>query len=156
VTAPAPGELLITDMPAFAAPLRAVDQVSVDRSDGTMRIVATKAVLATDPYMSGHFPGFTIFPGVFLIEALRQAVAAAFGAGTEPAAPASRRPEIIELRSVRFLAPLLPGDVFTIDARVASKQDDGRFDVEARCFRADGVTAATLKLRFGIGGPGNA
>jgi 3-hydroxyacyl-[acyl-carrier-protein] dehydratase len=151
VTTPAPVDLAIADVPAFAAPLRAVDRVGVDTSDGTMRIVATKAVLATDPYLAGHFPGFTIFPGVFLIEALRQAVAAAFG---RPAGSASGRPDIIEVRSARFLAPLLPGDVFTIDARVASADDDGRFDVEARCFRADGVTAARLRVRFRIGGPG--
>ena len=145
-------------IPAFAAPLRAVDLVSVGFSDGIMRVVATKTVVSTDPYLRGHFPGFTIFPGVFLIEALRQAVAAALDQPSPPelAQPAGRRPDIVELRSARFLAALLPGDVFTIDARVGREDDDGRFDVEAQCFRGDGVTAARIKLRFRRGGPDDA
>jgi 3-hydroxyacyl-[acyl-carrier-protein] dehydratase len=151
---PAPGDLRVVGVPAFAAPLRAVDQVGVDTSGGTTRIVATKAIVSTDPYLPGHFPGFTVFPGVFLIEAVRQAVAAALCSSAEKLCSSGqeepgRVPDIVEVRSVRFLAPLLPGDVVTIDARADGPDGDGQVEVAARCFRADGVTAARMKLRFG-------
>jgi 3-hydroxyacyl-[acyl-carrier-protein] dehydratase len=128
---------------SFAAPLRAVDEVSTARAEGGVRIVATKAIVGTDPYLAGHFPGHTIFPGVFLIEAVRQAVAAATGSDAD----------ITELTSARFLAPLLPGDVATIEALAEDPDDDGQFAVEARCVLGNGVTAARLKVRLRNGGP---
>src|SRR5579872_4789237 len=37
------------------------------------RIVAIKNVTATEPHLSGHFPGYPIMPGVLIIEAIAQA-----------------------------------------------------------------------------------
>jgi 3-hydroxyacyl-[acyl-carrier-protein] dehydratase len=136
--------------PDFAAPMRAIDEVGSCPSDGATRIVATKAVLATDPYLPGHFPGFPIFPGVFLIECVLQAVAAV------QATEGGRRPGITELRSARFLAPLLPGDVVTIDASASDSGASEELDVDARCIRSDGVIAARIRLRLRGGGAGDA
>lgn len=135
---------MTTPRPAYAAPLPAVDEVEAVRAGDTVRILARKTITATDPYLSGHFPGQVIFPGVFIIEALRQAVATALDPAGGPG------PDILALRSVRFLVPLRPGDVLTIDAVVTSR--DGRLTADARGRRADGVTAARLRVEFDGGG----
>ena len=45
-----------------------------------------------DPYLQGHFPEVTIYPGVFLIESLHQAVCTAL------AVPDCPPPQIVEVR----------------------------------------------------------
>jgi len=37
------------------------------------RIVAVKNVTANEPVFQGHFPGFPLFPGVYILEAMAQA-----------------------------------------------------------------------------------
>lgn len=117
-----------------ALPLRAVDSVEVDGRG----FLATKTVTRSDPYLHGHFPELTIYPGVFTIESVQQAVTAAAG---EPV-------RMVELRSARFLVPLLDGDVFTVEGTLGEPAEDG-FEVAARCRRRDdGVLVATVKARF--------
>jgi 3-hydroxyacyl-[acyl-carrier-protein] dehydratase len=50
-----------------------VDQVLSFEESNT--IVCTKAVGIGEPSLKGHFPGFPIFPGVLLVEALGQSSA---------------------------------------------------------------------------------
>jgi 3-hydroxyacyl-[acyl-carrier-protein] dehydratase len=134
----------------FAAPLVALDAIDVSGGEGLRRISATKRIDAGAPYLQGHFPNFAIFPGIFLIEAVRQAVAIALGEAN------GLLPEIRRLRSVRFLAPLLPGDSMSLEATMAQSTDGRTWAVEARCSRSDGVTAARLKLDFCYGATGRA
>jgi 3-hydroxyacyl-[acyl-carrier-protein] dehydratase len=138
-----------TNALGFAAPLHAIESVSVERCEGKLRVHATKEIKATDPYMAGHFPGFVIFPGVFIIESLRQLVVTALG-DLEGILP-----EILTLRSVRFLAPVLPGDSISLDAAIGPVPDRKSFEIEAFCRRSDGVTAAVLKVEFGYGAIAN-
>lgn len=126
----------------FAAPLRAIDHISIQNSASKLTLRATKMIDAKDPYMSGHFPDFIIFPGIFIIEGLRQAVALTLSMLE------GVLPEIITLRSVRFTAPLLPGDRMTLDATIGPMSEKKSFEVEARCERSDGVMAAHLKIEF--------
>ncbi|MEU3455504.1 3-hydroxyacyl-ACP dehydratase [Micromonospora sp. NPDC006766] len=127
---------------SFAAPLDAVDQVQRS-ADG---ITATKRIVATDPYLEGHYPGFPIYPGVFTLESVYQAARQAVQAGRGPHV----RVELAAVRSVRFKAPLLPGDVLTVDCRLTDDPDDrGRVRAVADCRRGDGTASAkvTLELR---------
>jgi 3-hydroxyacyl-[acyl-carrier-protein] dehydratase len=129
----------------YAAPLRVFERVDVDRRDGALTLRAATRLDAAGPWLAAHFPGFPIFPGVFLVEGLRQAVAAALG---------ERRgalPELTLLRSVRFLAPLVPGDVLALEASVTATAAD-RFEVDARCRRGDGVLAARIKAQLAYRG----
>lgn len=131
----------------FAAPLRAVDSAELLREDGgALRLRATKRVTVEDPYMAGHFPGLTMLPAVFLLEGLRQAVAQVFDLG-EP-------PELLEVRSARLLAPMLGGDLITVDAAVRPQPEGGRWALDARCTGQDGTAVASLKVVVGV--PGDA
>jgi 3-hydroxymyristoyl/3-hydroxydecanoyl-(acyl carrier protein) dehydratase len=126
-------------VPPYAAPLVAVDHLDevVLMSRG-WRVRATKVVDPGDPYLGGHFPGRTVFPGVFIIEAVRQAVAAALD---QPL-------DVASVRSVRFLAPALAGDELVMDAEVDTDDEPGRPVVRARVSCADGPCATVhLTLR---------
>jgi 3-hydroxyacyl-[acyl-carrier-protein] dehydratase len=128
--------------PRFAAPLVAVDDVTVTTSDTGLALRATKLIRADDPYMAAHFPSMTVFPGVFIIEAVRQAVMIALGA-QEPG------PEIRQVRSARFVAPLFAGDTLSMQASATRSDDGGSLSVDAECWRGDGVTAARVRLEMG-------
>jgi len=140
-----PEHKVATDGLPYAAPLHAIESISVEIRAGELKFRATKAINSTDPYLSGHFPDLPIFPGVFTIEALRQSVAMALGESE------GIFPEILTLRSVRLLAPLLPGHSITLDGTIAPVLNRKSFEVEARCLRSDGVTAALFKVEFGYG-----
>jgi 3-hydroxyacyl-[acyl-carrier-protein] dehydratase len=129
--------------PGFAAPLRALREVWAE-GDGTgpALVRATVVVDSSDPYLAAHFPGFTVFPGVFAVEAVRQAVAAAAGAA------GARVPDLSGVRSARFLAPLLAGDTVTVEARVSGAESSDSVAVVATCRRRDGVVAAELELEL--------
>jgi 3-hydroxyacyl-[acyl-carrier-protein] dehydratase len=130
---------------SFAAPLRAIDHVTLERFEGGFKLRAATLVCAGEPYLAGHFPGFAIFPGVFLLEALRQAVVFALGESQ------GRLPDISNVRSLRFVAPVLPGDLIELHATVEPVTASGPFEVDAECRRADGVTAARFKVEFQYG-----
>jgi 3-hydroxymyristoyl/3-hydroxydecanoyl-(acyl carrier protein) dehydratase len=131
----------------FAAPLVAVDEVTAVPAGGELRLRATKLINANDPYMPAHFPSLTVFPGVFIIEAVRQAVVLAMGGAQPPmgsAEPAAT--EIRQVRSARFLAPIFAGDSMTLEAAVVRDDGGSRLHVHARCWRGDGVAAAQVRL----------
>jgi len=127
---------------SFAVPLRAIDHLSVRGCDTTLTLLATKTVEPDDPYMAAHFPGFTIFPGVFILEGLRQGVITALGKRNK------QLPEIRTVRSLHFSAPLLAGDQMTLEAVIEKGSGEHTFEVKASCRRRDGVTAAQLKVEF--------
>lgn len=122
----------------YAAPLRAVDRVDVlDREP--VRLRAVKTVTAADPYMDGHFPGLTMLPAVFLLEALRQVVA--------DAVPTGRPPELLTVLSSRLLTPMLGGDEITLDVTLEPAGD--AWKATARCARGDGTAVARLSALIG-------
>jgi 3-hydroxyacyl-[acyl-carrier-protein] dehydratase len=132
--------------PPFAAPLLAVEEMEVAEASGGLLITARKTVRPHDAYMPGHFPDLTIFPGVFLIECLVQAVTLAL---TERGLSGAR---LGELRSLRFVAPLLGGDVLTLRANIEDLAARHLVVVEARCVRGDDCEVATMKSFFFLPG----
>jgi 3-hydroxymyristoyl/3-hydroxydecanoyl-(acyl carrier protein) dehydratase len=48
--------------------------MSITRTDTGWILRIAKTVRRTDAYMSGHFPGLILYPAVFLLETVRQAV----------------------------------------------------------------------------------
>ncbi|GAA3734061.1 hotdog family protein [Salinactinospora qingdaonensis] len=125
-----------------AAPLRAVDDVAHTEAHGHLTVRATKEITATDPYMAGHFPGEPVYPGIFAVESLRQAVLTALSERDEHGF------ELTALRSVRFTSPLLPGDTLRIEATLDAPDPTGTRRVSARLLAADDRPAARISADF--------
>ncbi|MBL6279801.1 hypothetical protein JMF97_26960 [Micromonospora fiedleri] len=124
----------------FAAPLPAVDLIRVAAADDGWTVSARVVVDSESPNLAGHFPGQPIYPGVFVVETLCQAMAQAV-----PGAPRLRT-----VTSVRFLAALLGGDEMTLDLDVRPATPAG-WAVRGTARRLDGTVTAQLRAVFDAG-----
>ncbi|WP_018680610.1 polyketide synthase dehydratase domain-containing protein [Actinokineospora enzanensis] len=119
-------------MPSARSELVAAASVAVEGS----RVRAHTVVDPDEVYLAGHFPGLVVFPGVLFIDTLQQAVAAGFG-----------DVRLVALRSVRFVAPVVAGDGFEVDAEVT--EADGVLTARADCRRrSDGELTTRLHAEF--------
>lgn len=117
-------------------PLHAVDEVAAERGALGWTIRARKVIVDHDSYLAGHFPGVTVYPGVFVVESVRQAVAE--GLDTDC--------DIVSVRSARFRMPLVTGDVMVLEV-TAVPRDDGTFAVTASVRVEQGdIPAASVEL----------
>ncbi|MFV2101608.1 3-hydroxyacyl-ACP dehydratase FabZ family protein [Micromonospora sp. LOL_024] len=137
----APGTVTSQPCPPGAAPLAAVDDLQVGVVGDRVEVIAGVPIRRDDPNLCGHFPGFPVFPGVFIVEALVQAVDIAL---RNPGRPRLR---LCSVDSVRFLAPLLPPDRLTLDI-VATGEGPDRWTVTASGRRDDSTVTVTLRARF--------
>lgn len=101
-------------------PLVAVD--SVDSVEGGF--VGRKRIVADDPYLGGHFPTLTVYPGVFLVESLQQMLELHLDGALGGV-------DLVELGSVRFSEPALVGDELLFEAAVSG--DRGQLLTKATC-----------------------
>lgn len=120
-------------------PVDTFQQVRVTESDDTLTLVATHRI-DDDAFLRDHFPGFSIYPGVFLVEGLCSAVRRALSDD-------ERRLGISILRSARFLTPLFPGDTVELEAQVRPWPAPGPVVVEA-VFRHGAERVAEIKAEF--------
>jgi 3-hydroxyacyl-[acyl-carrier-protein] dehydratase len=109
--------------PPHASPLATAVRPSRRVPDG---LTVTYLVDASEPVLSGHFPGFPIFPGVCLVECANQAALLALPDGAT----------LTAIDGARFRAPVFPGDEVIVDVTTA-----------------DWACAATLTVRRAGGGP---
>lgn len=130
--------------PATAA-LRARPLLAVDTYEfpAPWEITARKHIRGDEPYLEGHYPDFTIFPGVFSIESVIQAVRLT----TEYSTAGTSEPELESIRSVRFSVPLLPGDTLTVHC-VCKLEDGSRLRAKANCVNDRGQRTATVTADF--------
>jgi len=128
--------------PSFAAPLCAVDDMRHTVQDGKLIVHARKKITEADPYMVAHFPGRTIYPGVFILETVRQAVVAALGERGGALA------DVTAVRSLRFTGAMHPGEELVVTAALGNSEPDGTVSADADCRRADGSAVARLVLEF--------
>src|SRR3954454_13192420 len=85
-----------------------------------MNFELQRSIPADHPSLAGHFPGAPIVPGVVILDEVAVALA-----------EWHHDSGIAEISTVKFLAPLKPGQPFTI---VLSTRDelDNRFDFSCR------------------------
>jgi 3-hydroxyacyl-[acyl-carrier-protein] dehydratase len=123
-----------------AAPLIAVDAYEILSLE---EITSSKAIRADAPYLEGHYPDFTIYPGVFVIESVTQTVRIF----VEQTFPALLDLELVAIASVRFNSPMLPGDTLHVRCECIRSGED-LLNVKAVCRNAAGEKAAQMKLGF--------
>ncbi|MFQ5935231.1 MAG: hypothetical protein ACE5LB_02320 [Acidiferrobacterales bacterium] len=90
------------------------------------------------PALAGHFPGNPIVPGVVLLDEIIRAAEA-------EASRNGRRSQVWTVPIVKFLRPLLPGQLCSVEF---SQYNQGR--IQFVC-RSQGKTVATGQLCDGVG-----
>lgn len=100
-------------------------------------IRATVSVCPDDPVFAGHYPGFPILPGLFLLEYVH--------ATTRITA----RPTAVD--RVKFLRPVYPGDEVVLDLGFAEDGDELRCTATAS---VDTDVVAEFRLRYPHGEEG--
>lgn len=102
---------------------------------GVEPVRAEVAVAMGDPVFAGHYPGFPVLPGVYLIEFVDQAVRL-----WRDGAPAA----LAVVERCRFLRPVYGGDTIGIDISLSIV--DGQLRSSASLHTADGAVA-DIRLR---------
>ena len=132
---PADGAWNPAPPPAYAAPLAAVDEYCVERTAAGMN-VRSRTLIGRDPQtLRGHFPDVGIYPGVFVLDTLAQAMTAAVGSD-----PALR---VSEVHSLRFLNALMADDELLLDAQ-AHPEANRTWAVSAQATSQRGTRCATI------------
>jgi len=91
----------------------------VEELEPGVRCVAVKFVDPANPIFAGHFPGYPILPGVFLIEAMAQTAGVMLGSAAPEAAPKSGGGVALlaAVNRFKFLKPVTPGQELRIETK---------------------------------------
>jgi beta-hydroxyacyl-ACP dehydratase FabZ len=85
------------------------------------QITAIKNVSAGDPWMTGHFPGNPVMPGVLILEAMCQAGGVLVNLSRTEENNQSAR-YLAGLDNVRFRRRVIPGDQLIIHGKIIKKK----------------------------------
>ncbi|MFG2718813.1 hypothetical protein ACGFW5_11025 [Streptomyces sp. NPDC048416] len=132
-------EVLVSGPRLRAAPVDPVDAFTVL---SPTEVSARKLVRADDPYLEGHYPDVTVYPGAFLIESVYQAVRHLVAGTRGP--DTSVEPGRID--SVRFTTALGVGDTLDVHC-TCHDATPGTLAVTARCTTGQ-ARAAVVKMTF--------
>ncbi len=93
-------------------------------------IIALKNISYNEPYFTGHFPKYKVFPGVLILEAMAQAsgILAFQTVGHPP--EEGRLYYFVGVDNARFKQPVVPGDQLILDV-VFKKAKRGIWKFEA-------------------------
>lgn len=129
-------------------PFLLIDKVlELDTENG--RIIAVKNVTINEPFFQGHFPDTPIMPGVLIIEAMAQA-AGICAIESDKTLQDGKFVFFLSIENAKFRVPVVPGDVLTIEAKLAKSRGlICRFDcfayVEGKLVTEATVTAKVMK-----------
>ncbi|MBA8923196.1 3-hydroxyacyl-[acyl-carrier-protein] dehydratase [Kutzneria viridogrisea] len=88
-------------------------RVTEDAGD---RIRSVVEIAANDPVFEGHYPGFPILPGLYLVQYVDSTVRAV------RCVPGLR---MVAVERVRFLRPVRPGGAVSVEIGVRDEEADG-------------------------------
>ena len=93
-------------------------------------IIAQKNVSNNEPFFQGHFPGYPVFPGVLLLEAMAQATAI-LDIESNKRDMSKQLYYFVGIDKARFKKQVVPGDIIIINAKLnQSKSDIHKFSSE--------------------------
>lgn len=91
-----------------------------------------------EPVFAGHYPDFPIFPGVCVLECVRD--------GAEDHTPPDAGPlRLAAVESTRFLGAVYPDDVLSIELKWARRDEEWRCSAKVGTSRGP---AASVRLRY--------
>jgi 3-hydroxyacyl-[acyl-carrier-protein] dehydratase len=113
------------------------------------KIRGVKCITLTDEVVHDHFPGFPIFPGILIVEAVAQL--AGFLLETTYVRDSPRpgeplRAVLSQIERAKFYAPASPGDRLELEVGLGSTIE-GAAQVRGRVTN-EGVKVATVQLTF--------
>ena len=121
-----------------------VDPVDTVTVHSPAEVSVSRLVSADDPYLEGHYPEFTVYPGAFIVESVYQAVLHLLW--HTRGADAWARP--VSVDSVRFTGALAPGDTLDVHCACVERAPD-EIEATAVCTTA-GNKAAQVRMTFAV------
>lgn len=82
---------------------------------------AYKAVSYNEPHFQGHFPNFSVMPGVLIVEAMAQAAGALVMHSMEQTAE-DKRVYFMTIDNARFRKPVTPGDMLRMPVKALRRR----------------------------------
>ncbi|MFM1859514.1 MAG: 3-hydroxyacyl-ACP dehydratase FabZ [Burkholderiaceae bacterium] len=82
------------------------------------RLLAQKNVSINEPFFTGHFPNYSVMPGVLIIEALAQAAGILSFKTIQSQAQEGQIYFFAGIDNCRFKRPVVPGDVLMLDVSI--------------------------------------
>lgn len=110
------------------------------------RVTALKKLTGDEVFFKGHFPGYPIFPGVLMIEAIAQAGAVIMLTKPENKGKIGL---LAGVDSARIRRKVFPGDTMVISVGIEKFRMG--IGVGAGKITVNGALAATASLKFAIG-----
>ena len=111
-------------------PFLLIDRI-IDVKKGK-EITAQKNVSNNEPFFQGHFPGYPVFPGVLLLEAMAQATAI-LDVQSNKRDMSKHLYYFVGIDNARFKKQVVPGDIVLIYAKlVQSKSEVHKFSAECK------------------------
>ena len=126
-------------------PILMVDRVL--ELDPGKSIKALKNVTGNEAQFLGHFPGYAIMPGVFIVEAIGQCASILFSQTTGQGQLEGELLVLGSISEMRFFVPVLPGHTMVLEVSILKMLADAAL-VEG-IVTVDGTMVAKGKLCFG-------
>ncbi|MFJ6215765.1 hypothetical protein ACIQGZ_20900 [Streptomyces sp. NPDC092296] len=117
-----------------AVPVPPLDRLEPAETDGRTVLRGAGAVGPDDAVQAGHYPGFALVPGLFMVQRVHTLLCRSLG--REPEQP-------LLLERARFLAPVRPQERLRLEAVVEETEGGTRAAV-----RLDGPHGPVAKLRI--------
>ncbi|PEM43189.1 3-hydroxyacyl-ACP dehydratase FabZ family protein [Bacillus toyonensis] len=105
------------------------------------QIVTKKNITNSDYFLEGHFPNYSVFPGMLLLEGVIQSINVFFTTGNIRVKGQAK-----SVKS-RFLKPVTPGDTIIYDVQMLEENDEEYFYFYA-IGRVLDSAVFTTKLKF--------
>ncbi len=116
-----------------------------------VQVTGLKNISWNEPWCAGHFPEFTLFPGVFIIEAMAQVASFSvypFFKGHEDKIARDFRLILVGVDEARFRKPVVPGDTLLIKTKVKKQRGElWVFEAEAS---VDGQLVAEAEIKANL------